>query len=358
MTGRRRLRRRDFLAAAGTVGITGATGCLGFLETKSVRREPPLPDDRPDAVYFPSHVEGMQMVGTQASGRYRCALSYTFPHRFWLVRDTAVDRVKVRGADDVHLMVSVWDAELGVVLPAASPQVEYTGPEGETESFAPWQMLSQQMGVHNGDNVTLGPEGTYDVSVRVAPPSTRRSERGDVSTEPVTFDFQLTYDRSALESLSYRDVPSDREGTEGAVDPMGMDAVSVSRVPAADDLSMPVRGSAQTGGAELVAVVADQAGSLATGDDETYLALSLRTPYNRFVLPSASAFAAVGAGGETVFDGALTPTLDADLGYHYGAVVPTGDPLDELTVGVDTPPQVSRHEGYETAFFDFDPVTF
>ncbi len=28
-----------------------------------------------------------------------------------------------------------------------------------------------------------------------------------------------------------------------------------------------------------------------------------------------------------------------------------------MTVSVDTPPQVSRHEGYETAFFDFSDVS-
>ncbi|MFB6297607.1 MAG: hypothetical protein ABEH56_03715, partial [Salinirussus sp.] len=54
-------------------------------------------------------------------------------------------------------------------------------------------------------------------------------------------------------------------------------------------------------------------------------------------------------GGETVFDGRLTRTLDPDLGYHYGAVVGS-EPGDELTLSVLTQPQTARHEGYETAF--------
>jgi arylsulfatase A-like enzyme len=51
-------------------------------------------------------------------------------------------------------------------------------------------------------------------------------------------------------------------------------------------------------------------------------------------------------------------TLDPGLGYHYGAAL--GDTAvesgDDLTLEVPTPPQVARHEGYETAFVDMAPV--
>lgn len=50
-------------------------------------------------------------------------------------------------------------------------------------------------------------------------------------------------------------------------------------------------------------------------------------------------------GGDPV---ALTPATDPGLGYHYGAVVP--DVGSALTLTVTAPPQVTRHEGYETAF--------
>lgn len=357
MSGRRGLGRRDFLAAAGVGGLSSIAGCFGVLETEPATGEPPLPENRPDAVYLPSHVEGMQMAGMQTQGRYACALSFTFPHRFWLVRGTDTDRVNVDGADDVHLMASVWDRETGVVLPEASPQVEYTGPEDETQSFTPWQMLSQRMGVHFGDNITLGPEGTYDVGVRVAPPSTRRSGGGDVSTDPVEFSFEMAFSRDAMESLSFEDIADDREGSEGAVEPMEMHGVAQSTVPPADELPIAVLGTAETGGAELVVAATDHLGDLATSADETYLAASLRTPHNRFLIPAASLAATVDSGGEAVFDDGLTPTIDADLGYHYGAVVPTSESLESVTLRVDTAPQVSRHEGYETSFFDFEDAT-
>ncbi|WP_336036836.1 DUF7350 domain-containing protein [Halobacterium yunchengense] len=350
------MRRRGFLAGAGATGLAGLAGCLGLLETERASREPPLPENRPDAAYVPSHYEGMEMAGAQTKRGVSCVVSYTFPHRFWLVRDADTDRVNVKGADDLHLMVSVWDEAAGVVLAAASPQVEYTGPEGETESFSPWQMVSQRMGVHYGDNVTLGPEGVYDVTVRVPPPGTRRSGGDAPAEDVVEFDFELTFDNAVMDDLAFRDIPGDREGTEGAVDPMDMPGVAQSQAPAADDFPVDVNATAETGGARLVVAAVDSLGDLAAGDDETYLAASLRTPHNRFVLPAAGLAATVDAGGETAFDGELEPAVDPGLGYHYGAVVPAGG-VDGGTVRVDTPPQVSRHEGYETAFFDFEDVS-
>jgi len=53
----------------------------------------------------------------------------------------------------------------------------------------------------------------------------------------------------------------------------------------------------------------------------------------------------------------LTRTLDPELGYHYGAALPESLASgDELTLTVDTPPQLARHEGYERAFLQMDPA--
>ena len=351
------MRRRDVLAAAGATGLAATAGCLGFLETERASREPPLPENRPDTAYLPSHTDGMEMAGMVANGRYRCALSYTFPHRFWLVNGESTERVKIEGDDDVHLMVSVWDAEAGVALPAASPQITLTGPDGETTSLAPWQMLSQQMGVHYGDNVGLGSEGNYEATVQVAPGGTRRTADVETPDGPIQFSFSFTFERNALNELPFEDIPADREGSEGAVDPMGMKPVQVSRVPAADSFPVSLRGTGATEGAELALGSTDQRGQFATGDDESYLVASLRTEYNRFPLPATTLVAEVVRDGETRYDGTLTATLDSELGFHYGASVPSLSEADELTVRMEAPPQVSRHEGYETAFFGFESVT-
>jgi hypothetical protein len=51
----------------------------------------------------------------------------------------------------------------------------------------------------------------------------------------------------------------------------------------------------------------------------------------------------------------LTQTLDSELGFHYGAVLDLA-PGDELEIVVESPPQIARHAGYETAFLDMEPI--
>jgi hypothetical protein len=57
------------------------------------------------------------------------------------------------------------------------------------------------------------------------------------------------------------------------------------------------------------------------------------------------------ADDETLFDGPLSATFDPDLGYHYGAAV--DEVAGEISLSVGAAPRIARHEGYETAFFDF-----
>ena len=61
------MNRRTFLrqgaALSGGLLLSGCLGQLGF-ETQSAWRDPPLVEDRPDAVYYPAIIEGMGMYGT------------------------------------------------------------------------------------------------------------------------------------------------------------------------------------------------------------------------------------------------------------------------------------------------------
>jgi hypothetical protein len=365
------MNRRTFLASGAATAGAATAGCLGLFETQSVPTAPSTVTDRPDAVYVPSHVEGMQMAGMATAGRLKFALSYAFPHRFWLVNGDRTNRVAIREEDSAHLMLTVWDSETGTVMSSSNNAVQITK-DGETVvSKSMWPMLSQNMGLHFGDNVALDGDGTYEVTATFGPVSTRRSGDfagafGERAEATITMEFA----RSKLDELMYENLP-ERKGNRTAVTPMSMEMTPVAQLPAREDMPGTVRGDATSGDATLLVTTLDsppagiEAGGTTTGGTDTastatttassgdaYLAVSPRTPYNRYPLPFMALSGTLARDGSTVFDGPLTATLDPELGYHYGAVVEGVDSGDDLTITVDTPTQLSRHEGYETAFLD------
>jgi len=376
------MKRRHFLAS-GLAGASVATaGCLGLFETRSVRTAPPTVTDRPDGVYVPAHVEGMQMAGMASANGLQFGLTYSFPHRFWLVNGDRTNKVAVREQDSVHLMLTVWDGETGTVLSSSNNAVEVTK-DGETVvSKSMWPMLSQNMGLHFGDNVALDGDGTYEVTVQVGPVTTRRSGAfDDKFGERTEATVEMEFAQSKLDGVSYERL-TDTGGERSAVTPMSMEMLPVSSLPASDAMPGTVRGETSSGDTRMVVTTfasppdgiradgpttggTDTAtATTATGDSTTtassgdaYLAVSPRTPYNRYPLPFMALSGTLTRGDTTVFEGPLTATLDPDLGYHYGAVVDGVESGDELTVTVDTPTQLSRHEGYETAFLDMPPAS-
>ncbi len=60
--------------------------------------------------------------------------------------------------------------------------------------------------------------------------------------------------------------------------------------------------------------------------------------------------------GETVTDSSLTQTIDSEFDLHYGGAVPELHSGDSVTIHIDSPPQVARHQGYETAFLRMDSL--
>lgn len=350
------MRRRKFLAAAGTGTITGLSGCFGLFETRSALA-PPLVEDRPSAAYYPTHVEGMAMVGTAENAGYTAALTYTYPHRFWLVTGTRTQRVRIKPSDSVHLMPVVWDTETGIVPPDINPGLTVEQDGESVANPAPWAMLSQPMGFHFGENVALDGDGTYTVTVDVGSPSIRRTGGLSDDRGGTSFEFEFEYSESAKQAIAYTDIPSDREGTRGAVDPMAMEMMPSTTAPPESALPGTVIGAGTSGDAVVVATLIDDATPYGGGSDESYLAISPRTPYNRFVLPMATVAATVERGSATVSDPTVTAAIDPDLRYHYGAPVSGVEPGDSVTITFQTPPQMARHEGYETAFVEMDPVS-
>jgi hypothetical protein len=329
-------------------------GCQGLFQTQSTTtRAPPLVENRPDAVYVPSHIEGMEMSGTATTGRYKFALSYSFPHRFWRVVGSQTNKVDIRDADTMHLMLTAWDTESGTVIPTSNPGVTVTKDGEQVASKSLWSMLSQNMGIHFGDNVALDGDGTYEVSVDFGPLGTRRAgSLAEADSGATTPTFSMEFSGATLEEVMYERL-QDTQGERDAVDPMSMEMLPDGQVPEPD--AMPgthratVQGDDETGDAVFVVATLPEPPAGVDGEG-TYLAVSARTPYNRYPLPFMSLSATLSRGGTTVYDDELTDTLHPELGYHYSAVVDGVESGDALELSVDAPPQVARHEGYETAF--------
>ena len=341
------MQRRDFLSAAAVAGTGALAGCTGLFETQSVRDDP-MVEDPPDAAYFPTHVDGMEMAGMGMAGPYKAALSYTWPHRFWTVTGTRTKRVEVAKDDTVHLMATVWDADSGMVVPTANNTAEVSRDGELVDERSLWPMLSQPMSFHFGDNVALDGEGTYTASIQISPSDANLT--GDFEGkfgETATADIEFEYARSTLEQLMYKPL-DDRKGMQGAVSPMEMEMMPTATTPATDDFPGEVVQVAKSGDAEFVVATIEDA----RFGDGTYLAVSPRTPHNSYPLPFMGLSATLERGGESVFDDSLAATLDSELGYHYGASIDGIESGDSLALTVETPPQVSRHEGYETAFLD------
>lgn len=344
------------LAAGGTLAVAGCLERLGF-EEESAWRDPPLVEDRPAAVYVPPAIEEMGEYGRASAGPYEVALTYTVPHRFWLVSGET-ERVEITADDTHHLMCHVWDPETHTVLPTAI-SVELTHPDGGHSEFTPWPMISQRMGFHYGDNIELPEEGSYEATITVGPLEvTGRGAMEDRFDDVASATVSFEYDHDDIHDLSFDILDEAEWGRRDALEPMhhdghdghGHDHPPMSMGPAIDELPGTHLGTDRSADAR-IALNQRQV------DEGTELVCTLRTPYNDVTLPFASIEATVGLEDEsTVYT--LSERLDAEAGHYYGASIER--PLEsgeELSLHVRSPPAVSRHAGYETAFLEFGDVT-
>ena len=336
------IRRRAFLA-----GLVGLAGCSGHSPSRS-QTPPPTVDDRPDGVYVPTHTASLRVVDVAEAGRLRCALCLTRPLRFWVVTGARTSQVQANG--DAHVLAVLWDDEAGRVLCGAEPRLTVSKGGEQFYDAAGWPMLSQRLGFHYGDNVELGGPGTYDVRVQSAPSGTRytRSLAGIDPAAEFQFSFDLAGDSPDVEF----DKP-ERAGQTGVLEPRPPEGVPLASTPAVDALPGERVGAHSVGDTTFAVTVLREG----FDGDEAYLAVSPRTP-SLTPLPFMTLFGTLRRGDEVVYDGTLTPSLDPELGHHYAARPATVEAGDEFVLGVGAPPQVARHEGYETAFMDTRPVEF
>jgi len=284
----------------------------------------------------------MDMIGTQTVGDRTVGLFYSYAHRFWTVTGTRTNLAEIQDGQDIHLMASTWEPESQTVIPVLDqPTFTITQDGEEVDSKRAWPMLSQNMGFHFGENMALSGDGTYTVAVDV--PAVGVTTVGDFEGkfgESITAEFTFEFAQSDLteDNIKFEQFP-DKQGSRAAVSPMEMGMLPLAYAPEM---------SAMPGSPVTVGSVGD-ATMIATVEDSTLL-VSPRTPYNRFSIPGFSLSATIDGVG---FDGQLTDAIDPDLGAHYRADLPeTPSNGDEITVSVDGPCSLSRHEGYETAFLE------
>ncbi|WP_049899192.1 DUF7350 domain-containing protein [Halococcus agarilyticus] len=347
------MKRRSVLraCAGGAAAITA--GCLDAvgLRTQSAWRDPPLVDDRPDGVYYPAVTEGMAKYGTTTAGPYTVALTYSYPHRFWQVTGSQLEKTVVGSDDAVHLMASIWDARSNTVVPIdAGLSAEVTTEDGElVAEEVIYPMLSQQMGYHNGANFELPGDGSYRVAISIGGTAMDRTGRfAELFDEPRTATFAFAFSSEELYDIEIRRL-DEKAGSRGAIEPMEM-GLPVGRAPPVARLPGVPIGRATSGDAVFpVRAIPDDSGA-------TRIAAFPRTPYNRIVLPLMALSATVERNGRSVGEDPLTRTLDPQFGYHYAAPFEDVRPGDTLGLSVETPPQVARHDGYETAFLEMEPM--
>ncbi len=372
------MKRREFVRGIGATGVVSGVGVAGCLddagegdgdETENGGDEedpenpPPVHENRPDAVYFPTHTEGMEMIGTQTVEDYTVGLAYSYPHRFWTMegRDS-VQKVEIRGGvDDIHLMASVWDGDTGTFVPASVTATFYEDGDETSESNL-WTMVSQEMGFHHGDNMDIGGDGVYEVEVTVSPDAFERRggfEGRFEDTVETTFEFEYS---EARRDLIYYEVFTDGVGERRAVEPMDHgdhgDHDTAAEMEIDEDMEEMHEEVHEHDHAHMPMFQDDSPDedgevgdlrydiSLHELDGDAYLAVKAWTPYNGFLVPYIS-LSAEKDGDEAVLGEAVHP----EIGHHYGGFV-DAEEGDEVTVNVETPPQVARHEGYETAFME------
>lgn len=363
------MQRRRFLVAASTFSTLSVAGCQSSDgtagSTESATDGPATSpestvteesaSEKPNGVYVQPFQEQMSMQGMASTGDYGFALMFTVPHTFWTVTGNTISKVKRTSEDSIHLMASVWDAETRTALPETGLSIEINRDGSLVSQEVIYPMLSQPMGFHYGGNFTLEDDGVYTVELSVGATNTRRSGAfTNRLAEPASTEISLDYTEDSKSEV--RSQPIDQAGQPGALRPMDMMSMPKAVAPKPDELPGSVRGDARSDDAVFVATVLDSPPTGVDGNGQ-YLAVSARTRYNGYVLPAMGLTGTVARDGDTMYDGPITRTIHPDLGYHYGTSVETIQSGDELTLSVGTIPQIARHEGYETAFQQFDPVT-
>ncbi|QFU83459.1 iron transporter [Natronorubrum aibiense] len=352
------MRRRTALAAGGSLLTALSAGCLETLRREDAWRE--LVVDPPEGIYVPPKVDGMVRYGTATVDGRSITVRATRPHSFWPVAGTERSRADVRSRHALHLMVSVHDADTGVFVPVpvttAIRHRDGPGDGDRVDERSLWPMLSQRMGPHYGDNVVLEGDGTYTVTVRTGPTTADSTgSLADRTGEATSADFEFEYDAADIEDLERRLV----DANEGRGEPGSLESMADATVhgPTIESSGATRIGVGRSGDVVVPTALVEDGNR--DGVVTPALAATLRTRHNRYPLPFASLSTTVSRDSEPIVTEQLAETIDPRIGHHYRTPIEPSvlERGDTLSITVETPPQVARHEGYETAFLERDEVT-
>lgn len=356
--------RRKFIGTLSTATAIGLAGCSDNNDTPEPADDDGNDDDDENppnepsdlrGAYIPDHKDEMEMLGMQSDGRINIALMYAVPHEFTLVTGTRTEHVEIQSRDTMHIMVSVWDNQTGILPPSVEPSITIYRDDTEVTNLNPWAMLSQQMGFHFGDNVQVSGAGQYRFEIDLNAETSAVSNNLDGVFTETSFTFEQEFDPFDAQSLNT--MGTDNVGEPGAIPPMDMGMMPIHTQPAYADMPIDMTDSQHTNDMAVAVGALDSAGEY--GDDTAQrLVVSPQTRYNRYLMPLLSAEATVERNGETIYDDSINSSLHEDLGLFYGANISELRDGDTVTVTFNAPSQMARGLGYEEAFLQLDDLEF
>jgi hypothetical protein len=195
--------RRITLAGLTCLALAGCGSSAGLVKTVAVKTSSPstsMAGMNMASSSKPMSVDGIKAVPTQtlATGSWqgmKVSARAMTAVPFVIFNGTHEQTVKPPKDTSFHLMVMLNDAHTNVAIPYAGVWATIRKSGKVVYDERQWPMLSEYMGPHYGNNVSLPGAGHYQLSLLISPPvSARHIEYKDVWLHPhrvnVSFDWK------------------------------------------------------------------------------------------------------------------------------------------------------------------------
>lgn len=147
---------------------------------------------------------GMTSLFDETIGDVSIGMSAMDPERFFVSVGAEQREHKPAPDDDIHLMATLSDSESGIRLPDAAVTVRVTGPDGKVAYDGPlYPMIGRGMGMHYGENVSLGRAGRYTAEFVATPPRIgRHADSEGAWSQTIRFQAGFDWDGASVGSES------------------------------------------------------------------------------------------------------------------------------------------------------------